>query len=346
MKKNKILVTGGCGYIGSQTIIQILRNTNYKVISADNFSNSTLLTLERIEKITGEKIKNYEVDLADLNSTDRIFQENKDLLGVIHFAALKSVPESVEKPLLYYRNNMDSLLNILECCEKHDVEHHIFSSSCSVYGNVAELPVDEHTPFAKAESPYAHTKAMGEEIIEQFSKNSRTRNIALRYFNPVGSDETGLIGEDPVSNDKPNNLVPFITRTAAGIYPKLTVFGGDYSTRDGSCVRDYIHVMDIANAHIQALEYLVINKEIKFDVFNLGTGQGVTVLEAIKAFENESGVELNYEIGPRRQGDVEAIYSDSKKAKDKLNWQPVRSIKEMMSSAWKWQQQLLQEQNR
>lgn len=343
MEKNKILVTGGCGYIGSQTIIQLLKLTDYSVISVDNYSNSSSKTLERIEKITGKKVKNYEIDLVDLNSTAKVFQENDDLLGIIHFAALKSVPESVEKPLLYYKNNIDSLLNILECCEKYGVEHHIFSSSCSVYGNVAELPVDEQTPFAKAESPYAHTKAMGEEILEQFSKNSRTRNIALRYFNPVGADETGLIGEDPVSNDKPNNLVPFITRTAAGLYPKLTVFGGDYNTRDGSCVRDYIHVMDIANAHIQALEFLINNKEVKFDVFNLGTGQGVTVLEAIKAFEKESGTELNYEIGSRRAGDVEAIYSDSKKAKEKLNWEAHRNIEEMMASAWKWQKNLIKE---
>lgn len=346
MKENKILVTGGCGYIGSQTIIQILRSTDYKVVSVDNFSNSSKETLDRIEEITGRKVFNYEVDLADLEATKTIFQENKDLQGVIHFAALKSVPESVEKPLLYYRNNINSLLNILQCCEEFGVEHHIFSSSCSVYGNVEQLPVDENTPLGNVESPYAHTKAIGEEIIELFAKNSSTRNIALRYFNPVGADETGLIGEDPVSNDKPNNLVPFITRTAAGIYPKLTVFGGDYNTRDGSCVRDYIHVMDIADAHIQALDYLIGNKSIQYEVFNLGTGNGVTVLEAIKAFEKVSKQKLNYEIGPRRAGDVENIYSDSKKAKDKLHWEANRSIDEMMASAWKWQQHLIKEENK
>lgn len=340
--KNKILVTGGCGYIGSQTIIQILRLTDYDVISADNLSNSSLKALDRIEKISGKRVKNYEVDLADKEATENIFRENKDLLGVIHFAALKSVPESVEKPLLYYRNNINSLLNILECCEKFSVVNHIFSSSCSVYGNVKQLPVTEETPLNQTESPYAHTKVIGEQIIQNFAKTSAVNNIALRYFNPVGADESGLIGEDPVSNNKPNNLVPVITQTAAGIIKKLTIYGGDYNTRDGSCVRDYVHVMDIANAHIQALNYL-IQRPVKFEIFNLGTGNGVTVFEAIKAFEKVSGQKVNYEVGPRREGDVESIYSDSIKSEKKLGWQANRNIEDMMSSAWKWQQNVLKE---
>jgi UDP-glucose 4-epimerase len=345
MSKNKILITGGCGYIGSQTIIQLLRLTDFDVISADNYSNSSPKTLERIKQITGKDIKNYKVDLANFEETEVIFRENKDILGIIHFAALKSVPESVEKPLFYYRNNINSLINIMNCCEKYDVKNHIFSSSCSVYGNVKELPVNEKTPLGKTESPYAHTKVVGEEIIRSFSKVSNVNHIALRYFNPVGSDETGLIGENPVSNAKPNNLVPVITRTAAGLIDKLTVFGGDYDTRDGSCVRDYIHVMDIANAHIQALKYLLENPEVKFEIFNLGTGNGVTVFEAINAFEKVSGKKVNYEVGDKREGDVESIYSDSTKSKTKLGWEANRTIEEMMSSAWKWQQNVLKEKN-
>ena len=337
MPKNKILVTGGCGYIGSQTIIQLLRHTDFEVISADNLSNSSDKTLDRIYQITGRKIKNYNIDLANLEASEVIFKENTDLIGVIHFAALKSVPESVEKPLLYYWNNINSLLNILHLCEGYGVSNHIFSSSCSVYGNVKKLPVDEETPLNEAQSPYAHTKVVGEEIIRNFSKVSVSNHIALRYFNPVGADESGLIGEDPVSNEKPNNLVPVITRTAAGLIKKLVVYGSDYNTRDGSCVRDYIHVTDIANAHIQALNYLMENTSVKFEIFNLGTGTGVTVFEAIEAFEKVSGVKVNYEVGPRRDGDVESIYSNSEKAKTKLGWTAERSIEEMMGSAWEWQ---------
>lgn len=343
MPKNKILVTGGCGYIGSQTIIQLLKKTGYDVISADNFSNSSVRTLERIEKITGNRIENYAIDLADLEKTKKIFIENQDILGVIHFAALKSVPESVEKPLLYYKNNLNSMINMLECCEEFGVPNFIFSSSCSVYGNVNTLPVTEETPLNKTESPYAHTKVIGEEIIENFAKNSVTRTIALRYFNPVGADDTGLIGEDPINNAKPNNLVPVITRSAAGLMDSLTVYGNDYNTRDGSCIRDYIHVIDIANAHLLALDYLIKNQEVKYDIFNLGTGNGVTVFEALNAFEKVSGKKVNYKVGPRRDGDVESIFSDSTKAKTQLGWVATRNIEDMMSSAWKWQQQTLDE---
>lgn len=339
MSKNTIVVTGGCGYIGSQTIIQILRNTDYDVISIDNFVNSTSEALHRIEKITGRSVKNFEADLSELQEVEKVFMENDDILGVIHFAALKSVPESVENPLLYYRNNINSLINVLECCEKYGVKYHIFSSSCSVYGNVDKLPVTENTPFNKPESPYAHTKVIGEQIIESFALKGTVRNIVLRYFNPVGADETGLIGEDPVSNEKPNNLVPVITRTAAGIIPKLTVYGGDYPTRDGSCIRDYIHVMDIADAHIYALEYLM-KSEHSYEIFNLGTGNGVSVFEAINAFEKVTGQKVNYEVGPKRAGDVVSIYSDCTKSTKILGWKAKKNIEEMMLSAWKWQENL------
>ncbi|WP_020526799.1 UDP-glucose 4-epimerase GalE [Flexithrix dorotheae] len=344
MEKNTILVTGGCGYIGSHTIIEILRNTEFKVISVDNCLNSSPDTMERIEKITGVKVKNYNVDLTDKKATLKIFEENQDILGVIHFAALKAVGESVQKPMWYYENNMNSLLSILNACQRNEVNNFIFSSSCSLYGNVAQLPVDENTPLSKTESPYAHTKKIGEEIIENIIHVNNINAIALRYFNPVGADKTGLIGENPIN--KPSNLVPVITQTAVGIIPKLTVFGDDYNTRDGSCIRDYIHVTDIADAHIKALQYLKDGKNTdKFEIFNLGTGDGVTVLEVIKAFEKVTGQKLNYELGPKRPGDVEAIYSNSGKAEKHLGWKTKIGLDEMMASAWKWQQTLEKEKS-
>ncbi len=344
MSKNKILVTGGCGYIGSHTIIQLIRNTDFEVVSVDNCINSSENTLCRIEAITDKVIKNYNVDLRDREKTASVFEENKDIVGVIHFAALKAVGESVEKPDWYYDNNINSLLNILWCCEKYGVVNFIFSSSCSLYGNVDEkyLPVTEDTPLAPTESPYAHTKKIGEEIIQNLIHVNDIQAISLRYFNPVGADKTGLNGENPIN--RPNNLVPFITQTAVGILPKLTVFGADYKTRDGSCIRDYIHVTDIADAHIKAMEYLLAGKnEENYEVYNLGTGNGVTVLEVIEAFERVTGEKLNYEVGPRRPGDVEAIYSNSAKALEKLGWKTEIDLDQMMRSAWKWQQTLMKE---
>ncbi|MBT30904.1 MAG: UDP-glucose 4-epimerase GalE [Thalassobius sp.] len=336
MSQNKILVTGGCGYIGSHTIIQIIRNTDFEVISVDNCLNSSEDTICRIEEITGKQVKNYNVDLRDREKTAAIFEENKDITGVIHFAALKAVGESVEKPGWYYDNNINSLLNILWCCEKYDVNNFIFSSSCSLYGNVSQLPVNEETPLMPTESPYAHTKKIGEEIIKNIIHVNNVQTISLRYFNPVGGDHTGKNGENPIS--RPNNLVPFITQTAAGILPKLTVFGDTYNTRDGSCIRDYIHVTDISDAHVNALQYLLEGKnESNYEVFNLGTGNGVTVLEVIEAFERVTKQKLNYEIGPARPGDVAAIYSDSSKALEKLGWKTKIGLDEMMDSAWKWQ---------
>src|SRR4029078_6393945 len=280
---SKILVTGGCGYIGSHTIVDLVEN-GYDVISVDNNSRSNPRILEGVERITGKKIKNYKVDLCDFDDTFAIFQENEDILGIIHFAAYKAVNESVEKPLVYFENNLNSLINVLKCVQEFKIPWFVFSSSCTVYGNPDHIPVTEKTPPKPAESPYGYTKQMGEQIINEFSKSTPVQSILLRYFNPVGSHPSIHIGEMPVG--KPKNLVPAITQTAAGILPKMTVFGDDYDTRDGSCVRDYIHVSDIASAHTLALQYLMKGKTTaRCEVFNLGTGRGVTVLEAIRSFE-------------------------------------------------------------
>lgn len=338
--KKKILVTGGTGYIGSHTIIELYRNTDLDVISIDNYSRSYMNTLDRIKSITSKNVINYEIDLRNLSLVEKVFEENPNIDGVIHFAAFKSVPESVEKPLLYYDNNLNSLINILKCCKKYNVANFIFSSSCSIYGNVDQLPVNETTPVGQTESAYGHTKIIGEEIIRNFVNASDIKALPLRYFNPVGADLTGLNGENSV--DAPNNLVPVITKTAIGEIEQFTVFGDDYNTRDGSCIRDYIHVSDIANAHILAIEYLINKRNhSNYEVFNLGTGNGVTVLEAIKSFEKVSGVKLSYKIGPRREGDVEAIFSDSSKAKKLLHWNCRYDLDDMMLSAWKWQQELI-----
>ena len=335
-----IIVTGGAGYIGSHTIVELLEHTDYKVISIDNYSNSSADTYKRIEELTGKKVEHYELDLCDWNATWNKLSNVNDAVGVIHFAAFKSVPESVADPLLYYHNNIESLVNILRFCQEKRINNFIFSSSCSVYGNISELPVTEHTPLPKAESPYAYTKQVGEQIVETFTKlNKGFSSVSLRYFNPVGAHMSAKIGENPIH--PPTGLVPVITQTAIGIMPKTFVHGSDYNTRDGSCIRDYIHVTDIADAHIRALDYIVQNRN-KSDVslFNLGTGNGVTVLEAIHAFEKVSGMKLNYEIGPRRSGDVEAIYANNNLAKEELGWEPKFNIDEMMSSAWKWQQHI------
>jgi UDP-glucose 4-epimerase len=345
MSKNKILVTGGCGYIGSHTLIEILLQTNFEVISIDNLLNSSANTLERVKQITGKMVKNYFIDLCNLPKLEEVFQENPDLVGIIHFAALKSVPESMQKPIFYYENNLNSLLNVLKCCEKYSVNHFIFSSSCSVYGNVSKLPVNELTPLSIAESPYAYTKQVGETILKDVTKVTPIKGIALRYFNPVGAHKTGLNGENPTN--RPSNLVPVITQTAAGIIKEMSVFGYDYDTRDGSCVRDYIHVTDIAEAHLKALYYLMEGKnEANYEVINLGTGNGITVLEAIHAFEKVSGVKLNYKMVERREGDVVAIYSDTTMSEKKLGWKTKTGIEEMMDSAWKWQQLLMKERER
>lgn len=331
----KILVTGGCGYIGSHTIVDLLEN-GFEVISIDNFSRSTKMAIGGIEKITGKKIKNYTVDLKNFDDTQAVFEEHTDIAGIIHFAAYKAVGESVEEPLQYYENNLFGLINLLKCVQEFGVPHFVFSSSCTVYGNPAIIPVTETTPTKKAESPYGATKQMGEEILRDFSNATATNTILLRYFNPVGAHPSIHIGELPLG--KPQNLVPAITQTAIGKIPKMWVHGTDYDTRDGSCVRDYIHVSDIAHAHTLAVQYLLAEKnETACDVFNLGTGDGVTVLEAIHTFETVSGVKLNYEKGPRRSGDVVAIYANNDAAVKKLGWNIQYGIKEMMDTAWKWE---------
>lgn len=331
----KVLVTGGCGYIGAHTIVDLI-NHGFDVVSVDSNIRSSTQLLDGVEKITGKKIRNYKVDLCNLEDTHAVFHENRDIVGVIHFAALKTVPESVADPLLYFHNNLTSLINVLKCIKEFNVPHLVFSSSCSVYGNAKDLPVVEETPLGEAQSPYARTKQMGEQIIEDYSRVNDTQSIILRYFNPVGAHPSGLIGELPLG--KPDNLVPVITQTAIGKIPKMTVFGTDYDTRDGSCVRDYIHVTDIANAHTKALQYLIDHKNAtNCEIFNLGTGNGVTVLEAIKAFEKISGVKLNYTTGPRRPGDVISIYANNSRAKEKLGWQPEIGIEDCMRTAWQWE---------
>jgi UDP-glucose 4-epimerase len=334
----KILVTGGCGYIGSHTIVDLIKN-GFDVISVDNNSRSNPAILEGVERITGKKVKNYKVDLCNFDDTFAIFQENDNIEGIIHFAAYKSVNESVEKPLVYFDNNINSLINLLKCVQEFDIPFFVFSSSCTVYGNPDNILVTEQTPPKPAESPYGYTKQMGEQIINEFSKSAGTQCILLRYFNPVGAHPSIQIGEMPIG--RPQNLVPAITQTAIGKLPKLTVFGDDYNTRDGSCIRDFIHVNDIAHAHTLAIQYLEEKRNSALcEVFNLGTGNGVTVLEAIRSFEKVSGVKLNYEIGPRRPGDVIAIYANNDLARTKLGWNPEFSLDEMMSTAWEWEQKL------
>ena len=335
---SKILVTGGCGYIGSHTIVDLIEN-GYDVISVDNNSRSNARILEGVEKITGKKVKNYKVDLCNFDDTFAIFQENENIQGIIHFAAFKAVGESVEKPLMYFENNISSLINLLKCVQEFGIPYFVFSSSCTVYGNPDQIPVTETTPPKPAESPYGYTKQMGEQIINEFAKSSSTRCILLRYFNPVGAHPSIKIGEMPVG--KPENLVPGITQTAIGKLNKMYVYGNDYDTRDGSCIRDFIHVCDIAHAHTLSIEYLQKQKTTaRCEVFNLGSGNGVSVLEAIRSFEKVSGIKLNYEIGPRRPGDVIAIYANNDFAKKQLGWEPKFSLDEMMMTAWEWEKRL------
>jgi UDP-glucose 4-epimerase len=333
---NKILVTGGCGYIGGHTIVDLIQN-GFDVISVDNLSRGSAKMLQGIEKIVGKPVKNYKVDLCDLDDVEAIFIENPDLVGVIHFAAYKSVPESVENPLMYFRNNLNSLMNVLQCAEDFDVDNFVFSSSCSVYGNPTQLPVSENAELIEPESPYARTKQMGEAICRDFTNLHKDFNTTLlRYFNPAGAHPSGLIGE---FQDLVENVVPVITQTAIGKRKELTVFGNDYDTRDGSCVRDYIHVCDIAHAHTLALKHIIEDRnKSNCEIFNLGSGDGVTVLELINAFERVSGKKLNYNIGPRRAGDVVAVYADTTKAVKELNWRADYDLDEMMKTAWQWEQ--------
>lgn len=335
-----VIVTGGAGYIGSHTIIELLEKTNYQVVSVDNYANSTPDTYHRIKSIVKRDFEFADIDLCDKEKVFRLFEQYNHIIGVIHFAAFKSVPESVANPYKYYYNNINSQLNVLEACLKFGVNNFIFSSSCSVYGNIDTLPVSENTPLNKAESPYAYTKQVGEQMLRDYCRAfPQLQSIALRYFNPVGAHMSGLIGENPIN--KPTNIVPVITKTAIGQLTEVTVFGNDYNTRDGSCIRDYVHVSDIAEAHVQALNYLTKKKQkSNFTIFNLGTGKGVSVLEAIAAFEKVSGKKLNYKIGNRRAGDVAAIYSNCTFAEKELGWKAKYSLEQMMQSAWEWEKNL------
>ncbi len=327
--KNKILVTGGAGYIGSHTVIELI-NAGYDPIVVDNFSNSSGWILQNVEKITGQKIKFYHIDCRDYKKLKEVLKIEKNIEGVIHFAAFKSVSESVSSPLKYYENNIGSLTSVLKLVKTFGIPRFVFSSSCTVYGQADELPVSETTPIKQAESPYGYTKQVGEQMITDTLENNA---ILLRYFNPVGAHPSGLIGELP--NGKPENLLPFITQTAAGIRDKLMVFGTDYNTPDGSCVRDFIHVVDLAKAHVAALDFL---KEVKLTTaFNIGTGKGNTVLEAIRLFEEVNNLMLNYEITERRLGDIEKIYADTTKASEVLGWSAELDLKDALRDSWNWE---------
>lgn len=339
----KILVTGGCGYIGSHTIVDLIQN-GFHVISADNNSRSSASILESVELITGVKVKNYTIDLCIFDDTHAVFQENPDIAGIIHFAAFKLVGESVFNPLMYFENNLDSLINILKCAAEFNIPNFVFSSSCTVYGNPDEVPVTENTVLKPAASAYGYTKQMGEQIVQQAANAYGLQSVLLRYFNPVGAHPSNNIGEMIIG--KPANLVPAITQTAIGKLPQMKVHGTDYPTRDGSCIRDYIHVSDIAHAHTLALNYLLEKRNSSnCDVFNLGSGNGYSVLEVIQAFEKVSQVKLNYTTGPRRRGDVVAIYANNEKARKVLGWKPVFSLEDMMITAWNWELKLNRDEN-
>lgn len=338
--KNKILVTGGTGYIGSHTVVE-LQNAGYEVVIVDNLSNSRADVVDNIEKITGVRPVFEKIDCLDYAAMDDMFARHQPgIMAVIHFAASKAVGESVEKPLLYYRNNLVSLINLLELMPKYDVKGIVFSSSCTVYGQPDELPVTENAPIKKAESPYGNTKQINEEIIrDTVSSGSPISAILLRYFNPIGAHPSALLGELP--NGVPQNLVPYITQTAIGIREKLNVFGDDYNTPDGSCIRDFINVVDLAKAHVMAISRILEDKQKeKVEVFNIGTGRGLSVLELINAFEKATGVKLNYQIVGRRAGDIEKVWANPDLANAELGWKAGTSIEDTLQSAWNWQLKL------
>jgi len=333
----KILVTGGLGYIGSHTVVELVKN-GFTPILVDNLSNSYIDVHNWLNEILGFKPELYQLDCCDKKAFSKVFEDHKDISGAIHFAAFKAVGESVGNPLKYYQNNLGSLNVLLELMNEYDVQNLVFSSSCTVYGiPEKDIQVNEDTPLQKPNSPYGQTKFMAEQIIQDVCKSVNIKSSLLRYFNPVGAHKSAKIGELPIG--KPNNLVPFITQTAAGLRDELSIFGNDYDTPDGTCIRDYIHVSDLANAHVKAIQYLQNQKE-KISIFNLGTANGNSVSEVVNAFEKVTGEKLNYQYVDRREGDVPAIYADSSKANKLLNWSCKYSLEESMLSAWKWQQNL------
>lgn len=336
-----VLVTGGAGYIGSHTVVDLCL-AGYTPVILDDFRNSQAFILDRIEEITGQKIVHFNVDCQDEAKVMEVVAQYPNAVGLIHFAADKAVGESTQNPIKYYQNNVGSLCVILKCMEAVGIANLVFSSSCTVYGEAADPVVTELSPVKEAMSPYGDTKITCEKII-QYTINVSTNLKAslLRYFNPIGAHPSGLIGELP--QGVPNNLVPYITQTAKGIREKLTIFGNDYNTPDGTNIRDYIHVVDLANAHVKALEFLIQAPEKTCDILNLGTGKGTSVLEIIQTFEAVNNIKLNYEIGPRRNGDVEQIYADSNKAKKVLNWECLYSLEDALKHAWEWEKGLLNE---
>lgn len=333
----KVIVTGGAGYIGSHTVVALV-DAGYETVIFDNLCNSDTSAIKRINEVANSDVSFVNVDLSDVQSCNEAFEVHRDAEAVIHFAAYKSVPESLQKPHIYYRNNMGSLLNIIASMEHYNITYLVFSSSCTVYGDPKELPVKETSPILPPNSPYGHTKQLGELTLKNRTRlrSSNMKSVALRYFNPIGAHPSGKIGELP--NGIPNNLMPFITQTAAGLRDQLSVFGGDYSTIDGTAVRDYLHVVDLANAHVKALDYLQSERcKSDFEVFNLGTGRGSSVLEVIHSFERTSGLKLNYEIAPKRDGDIAIIYADSSLAMKTIDWSIQYSLDDMTRSAWIWE---------
>lgn len=338
--KQTILVTGGTGFIGSHTTVELI-NAGYKVVIVDNLSNSQADVIDGIEKITGVRPALEKMDCCDLDGMDKVFAKYPDIEGIIHFAASKAVGESVEKPLLYYRNNIVSLVNLLELMPKYGVKGIIFSSSCTVYGQPApeNLPVTEDAPVKPAESPYGNTKQVNEEIIRDFiNSGADIKAILLRYFNPIGSHPSAIIGEMP--NGVPMNLIPYVTQTAMGIREQLKVFGNDYDTPDGTCIRDYIYVVDLAKAHVKAMQRVLDTDSDKLEVFNVGTGKGVSTKEIVDAFEKSTGVKLNWTFAPRRPGDIEKVWANPEKANNVLGWKAETSLEDTLKSAWNWQVKL------
>ncbi len=331
----KVLVTGGLGYIGSHTCVELSKK--YSVVIADNLINSEIEVLDRINNIAHSKVIFEKIDLRNKKEVAFLFEKHGDITGIIHFAALKAVGESIEKPLLYYENNINSLLNILEQVQQLNSEiNFIFSSSCTVYGVPLNLPITEEEPIKKAFSPYGETKQICENIISSSSKlNMNLKSISLRYFNPIGAHESAAIGELPLG--KPQNLIPYITQSVAGVRGDLTIFGNDYNTPDGTCIRDYIHVVDLADAHIKALEYLSDKEFSTNEVFNIGTGKGTSVMEIINSFQDCTGKKINYKIGGRRKGDIDATFADNRKSLNTLSWSPRYSIEQALESAWNWE---------
>ena len=338
--KQTILVTGGTGFIGSHTTVELIE-AGYKVVIVDNLSNSKIEVLDGIEKITGVRPAFEQVDLRDFAATEAVFAKYPDIEGIIHFAASKAVGESVQKPLLYYRNNIVSLVNLLELMPKYNVKGIIFSSSCTVYGQpkLENLPVKEDCPHQKATSPYGNTKEINEQIITDYiHSGANIKSIVLRYFNPIGAHPSAEIGELP--NGVPNNLIPFVTQTAMGIRKELTIFGNDYSTPDGTCIRDYIYVVDLAKAHVAAMRRVLDEETEALEFFNIGTGKGNSTLEIVNTYEKATGVKLNWKFGPRREGDIEEIYGNVEKANKVLGWKAEAKLDDVLRSAWKWQEKL------